>query len=111
MSSMDQSKVTLIIQSLNELEGDLDSLSSKIGDMKKQLSVKTLNEIEKLFAQTREIATKEAEVIITASKEKATAESAKITKEGQLKLSEIQSNIDAHFDEAVRHVVSTILKA
>jgi V/A-type H+-transporting ATPase subunit G/H len=57
------------------------------------------------------MATKEAEVIINASKEKATTESSKITQEGEAKLSEIQSNIDANFDKAVKHVVSTVLKA
>jgi V/A-type H+-transporting ATPase subunit G/H len=57
------------------------------------------------------MATKEAEVIINASKEKATAESAKIAQEGEAKLSEIQSTINANFDEAVKHVVSTVLKA
>ena len=111
MSSMAESKVTVIIQSLNGLEDDLDSLNSKVTDMKKQLSVKALNEIDKLLDKTREMATKEAEITINASKAKATAESAKIAKEGQLKLSEIQSNIDAHFDEAVKHVMSTVLKA
>ena len=49
--------------------------------------------------------------IINASKTKASVESEKITKEGKSKISEIQSNIDAHFDEAVKHVVSTVLKA
>lgn len=108
---MAESKVTGIIQSLNELENELDSLNSKVADMKKQITVKALNEIDKLLEKTREMAMKEAEVIINASKTKATTESTKITKEGELKLSEIQSNIDAHFDEAVKHVVSTVLKA
>lgn len=111
MSSLSESKVTGIIKSLNELENDLDSLNSKVADMKKQLSVKALNEIDKLLEKTREMATKEAEVIIDDAKTKATKESAKIAKEGESKLSEIQSNIDAHFDEAVKHVVSTVLKA
>lgn len=110
MSSMAESKVTTIIHSLNGMEDSLDSLNSKVADMKKQMSVKTLNEIDKLFEKTREMATKEAEEIIIASKNKAAAESAKITKEGQLKLSEVQSNIDAHFNEAVKHLVSTVLK-
>jgi V/A-type H+-transporting ATPase subunit G/H len=110
MSSMAESKVTGIIQSLNGLEDDLDSLNSKITDMKKQLSVKALIEIDKLLEKAREIATKEAQGIINLSKEKATRESTKIVKDGEAKLSEIQSNIDAHFDEAVKHVVSTVLK-
>lgn len=109
--SMAESKVTGIIKSLNVLEDDIDSLNSKVGDMKKQLSVKAQNEIDALMEKTREMATKEAEVMINASKEKATAESAKIAQEGETKLSEIQSKIDANFDEAVKHVVSTVLKA
>ena len=111
MSGMAESKVTGIIKSLNILEDDLDSLNSKVGDMKKQLSVKSQTEIDNLLEKTREMATKEAETIINASKEKATAESVKISQAGDTKLSEIQSNIDANFDEAVKHVVTTILKA
>jgi len=108
---MAESKVTGIIKSLSSLEDDLDSLNGKVADMKKQLSVKAQTEIDALLEKTREMATKEAEVIINTSKEKATAESAKITQEGEAKLSEIQSNIDANFDEAVKHTVSTVLKA
>jgi V/A-type H+-transporting ATPase subunit G/H len=108
---MAESKVTGIIQSLNGLEDNLDSLTSKVAEMKKQLSVKAQTEIDKLLEQTREMATKEAEVIINASREKATAESVKIAQEGEAKLSEITSQIDTNFDEAVRHVVSTVLKA
>ena len=111
MSSMAESKVTGIIQSLSGLEDNLDSLTSKVAEMKKQLSVKAQTEIDKLLEQTREMATKEAEVIINASREKATAESVKIAQEGEAKLSEITSQIDTNFDEAVRHVVSTVLKA
>ena len=111
MSGMAESKVTGIIKSLNILEDDLDSLNSKVGDMKKQLSVKSQTEIYNILEKTREMATKEAETIIIASKEKATAESVKISQAGDTKLSEIQSNIDANFDEAVKHVVTTILKA
>ncbi len=111
MSSMAESKVTGIIQSLNVLESDLDSLNDKVSDMKKQLAVKAQSKVDALLEKTREMATKEAEILITASKEKATAESAKIAQEGETKLSEIQSNIDANFDEAIKHVVSTVLKA
>ena len=111
MSSMAESKVTGIIQSLSGLEDDLDSLNSKVGDMKKQLSLKAQTEIDTLLEKTREMATKEAEAIINSSKEKANEESAKIVQEGEANLSEINSKIDAGFDEAVRQVVSTVLKA
>ncbi|MDH3676674.1 MAG: conserved oligomeric Golgi complex subunit 6 [Nitrosopumilus sp.] len=108
---MEESKVTGIIQSLTGLEDDLDSLNSKVAEMKKQLSIKAQTEIDTLLEKTREMATKEAEVIINTSKEKAKTESTKISQEGEAKLSETTSQIDTNFDEAVRHVVSTVLKA
>lgn len=111
MSTMQESKVTGIIKSLNVLENDMDSLNNKAEDMKKQLNVKALSEIDSLLEKTREMATKEAEIIINASKEKATTESVKISQDGETKLSELQSKIDAGFDEAVKNVVSTVLKA
>ncbi len=111
MADVVESKVTGIIKSLNGLEDDLDSLTGKVGDMKKQLNVKTLSEIDTLLEKTREMATKEAEVMINAAKEKANSESAKIAQEGDSKLAEIESNVNSNFDDMVKHVVSTILKA
>ena len=111
LSSMAESKVTGIIQSLSGLEDDLDSLNSKVADMKKQLSIKAQSEIDSLLEKTREMATKEAEVLINSAKEKANSESEKIAQEGEAKLSELNSKIESSFDEAVRHVVSTVLKA
>ena len=111
MSAVAESKVSEIVKSLSSLEDDLDSLNGKVADMKKQLFVKANTEIDTLLEKTREMATKEAEIIITAAKEKATAESAKISQEGDTKLAEIQSTVDANFNEAVKHVVSTVLKA
>lgn len=108
---MAESKVTGIIQSLNKLEEDIDSLNATVADMKKQLSVKTQNEIDRLMEKTRETATKEAESIINASKEKASADAAKISQDAETKIEQIKSNIDSSFDEAVKHVVSTVLKA
>tara|TARA_B110000438_G_C15442075_1_gene490843 strand:- start:174 stop:509 length:336 start_codon:yes stop_codon:yes gene_type:complete len=111
MADVAESKVTGIIKTLNVLENDLDSLSGKVGDMKKQLNVKTLSEIDTLLEKTREMATKEAEVIINAAKEKANTESVQIAQEGDSKLAEIESNVNSNFDDMVKHVVSTILKA
>ena len=111
MADVAESKVTGIIKSLNGLEDDIDSLTGKVGDMKKQLNVKTLSEIDTLLEKTREMATKEAEVIINAAKEKANTESAKIAQDGESKLAEIDSNVNSNFDDMVKHVVSTILKA
>ena len=111
MADVVESKVTGIIQSLNGLEDDLDSLTGKVGDMKKQLTVKTLSEIDTLLEKTREMAMKEAEVIINAAKEKANIESTGIAQEGDSQLTKIESNTNANFDDMVKHVVSTILKA
>jgi V/A-type H+/Na+-transporting ATPase subunit G/H len=111
MADVAESKVTGIIKTLNGLEDNLDSLTGKVGDMKKQLNVKTLSEIDTLLEKTREMATKEAEVIINAAKEKANFESAKIVQEGDSKLAEIESNVNSNFDDMVKHVVTTILKA
>ena len=111
MADVAESKVTGIIKTLNVLEDNLDSLSGKVGDMKKQLNVKTLSEIDTLLEKTRDMATKEAEVIINAAKEKANTESVKIAQEGDSKLAEIESNTNANFDDMVKYVVSTILKA
>ena len=111
MADVAESKVTGIIKTLNVLEDNLDSLTGKVGDMKKQLNVKTLTEIDTLLEKTREMATKEAEVMINAAKEKANSESAKIAQDGESKLAEIDSNVNSNFDDMVKHVVSTILKA
>ena len=109
MADVAESKVTGIIKSLNGLEDDLDSLTGKVGDMKKQLSVKTLSEIDTLLEKTREMATKEAEVMINAAKEKANSESAKIAQEGDSKLAEIESNVNTNFDDMVKHVVLSLI--
>ena len=111
MSNMAESKIGGVIESLNELENNLDSLNSKVSDMKKQLSLKTLAETDKLLASAREITTREAQNITNMAKERASIESAKIAKTGESKLSETRSTIDRYFDEAVKHVVSTVLKA
>ena len=105
MADVAESKVTGIIKILNVLEDDLDSLTGKVGDMKKQLNVKTLSEIDTLLGKTREMATKEAEVLINTSKEKANTESAKIAQKGDSKLAEIESNVNSNFDDMVKHVV------
>lgn len=111
MSTIADSTVSGIVKSLSDLENDLDSLNTKVADMKKQISKKTQSEIDKLMEKTRDMATKEAEKIINSSREKAKKESEKIEQESEAKLSEIQGKIDSNFDEAIEHVVSTVLKA
>lgn len=108
---MAESKVSGIIKSLGELEGDLDSLDGKVADMKKQLYLQAQKKVDTMLEKTREMATAEAQAIVNTAKEQASAESKKIEQDGQSKLDETKSNIDANFDKAVKHVVSTVLKA
>ena len=53
----------------------------------------------------------EAEAIISEAKEKATSESQRILTSGDVNLKDVQTKIDTKFNEAVDHVVSTVLKA
>ncbi len=111
MASLQPSSVSNIMKALNELEEKIDSLNTKVADMKKNLNQKTNSEIDKIMEKTREMATKEAEVIINETREKANAQSQSIAQEADGKIAELQSKIDASFDDAVKHVVSTVLKA
>ena len=100
-----------MIKALGTLEDDIDSLDSKVADMKRQLSLRTQKEIDTLLEKTQEMATAEAEEIIKSARTKATAEAKKITAQADSQLKKIQSNIDAGFDDAVRDVVDIILKS
>ena len=93
-------KVDEIINSLSELESEIDSVNLSLTDMKKSLNSFAQREIDSLLEQTRKMATSEAE-----------SESQKITKNGESKIIEIQQNIDSNFDSAVDNAVSTILKS
>ena len=103
-------RVDGIIKALSGLESDIDSLNLKLDDMKKQLNSRTQKEIDTLLIKTTEIATKEAESIISESKSKAQAESEKIHQKGEETLTKIKKNIVTNFDSVVEDVVSTILK-
>ena len=104
-------KVDEIINSLSELESEIDSVNLSLADMKKSLNSIAQKEINSLLEQTRKMANTEAESIISDSKSKAESESQKITKNGESKIIEIQQNIDSNFDSAVDNAVSTILKS
>lgn len=104
------SKVSKIIKSLAELENDIDSLNSKVADMKKSLNSKTLKEIDSLKEKTTQIAMNEAEAIISETKAKAEEQAKKIKTDGATKLEKLKITIDSKFEDAVNSVVSTILK-
>ena len=104
-------KVDGIINSLSELESDIDSVNISLVDMKKSLNSIAQKEIDSLLEQTRKMATSEAESMISNSKSSAESESQKITQNGESKVAEIQQKIDSNFDSAVDDAVSTILKS
>lgn len=108
--TMAESRVSGIIKSLGKLEDDLDSLNGRVGEMRRQLTVKAQSQIDYMTEKTREMAAKEAEVIINKSRAEATAESERITDTGKARLDTIKSAVDANFEGAVDDVVSTILK-
>lgn len=105
-----QSKVGTMIKALSGLEDDIDSLDVSVAEMKRQMSMRTQKEIDTLFEKTREMATAEAEGIIDAARASAEARAKKIAAEAAARLEGIQKDIDANFEDAVKDVVSIILK-
>ncbi len=104
-------KVDGIINSLSELESEIDSVNLSLADMKKSLNSIAHKEIDSLLEQTRKMATSEAESMISESKSKAESESQKITQDGESKVAEIQQKIDSTFDSAglVKLMISTAI--
>lgn len=105
-----ESKVAVVIKALGALEDDLDSLDSKMAEMKRQLTVKTQKETDSLYEKTRQMASAEAEAIISEARRKADSEAARISQEADSRLKDIQAGIDAGFEDAVGVVVSTVMK-
>ena len=105
-----ESKVAGIIKALGALEDDLDSLDSKVAEMKRQLNVKAQKETDSLYEKTRQMANAEAEAIISEARKKADSEAARISQEADSRLKEIRAGIDAGFEDAVEVVVSTVMK-
>ncbi|MEM4391234.1 MAG: hypothetical protein QXG67_00395, partial [Candidatus Nitrosotenuis sp.] len=80
------SRVSKIIKSLADLENDIDSLNSKVADMKKAINSKAIKEIDSLKEKVTEMALKEAESLIAETKAKAEQQSKKIVSDGKAKL-------------------------
>ncbi|MFN3653950.1 MAG: hypothetical protein ACK4TO_01305 [Candidatus Nitrosotenuis sp.] len=104
------SRVSKIIKSLAELENDLDSLNTKVADMKKALNSKAQKELDSLKEKVTQMAIKESEAVIAETRSKAEQQAKKIASDGAAKLDKLKATIDSKFDEAVDSVVSTILK-
>ena len=110
-TSVSPGTVDKIIKALSGLESNIDSLNENLADMKKQLNQKAQKEIDQLREQVIQMASKEAETIISDAREKAKSESQRILTAGDMNLKDVQNKIDTKFNEAVDHVVSTVLKA
>ena len=104
-------KVDGIINSLSELESEIDAVNLSLADMKKSLNSIAQREIDSLLEQTQKMANSEAESLVSDSKSSAESESQKIVQNGESKIVEIQKNIDSNFNSAVDSAVETILKA
>ena len=109
--SVAESKVTGIVKALSSLEDGIDSLNSGVSEIQKAIGSAAQSELAGLREKTARMASEEAELIIGTARSKAEAESERITREGESRLADIRSRIDASFDEAVDVVVSTVLKA
>ncbi len=53
MASLQPSSVSNIMKALNELEEKIDSLNTKVADMKKNLNQKTNSEIDKIIGKNK----------------------------------------------------------
>ena len=88
MASLQPSSVSNIMKALNELKEKIDSLNSKVAVMKKNLNQKANSGIDKIIEKQE-----------------------KWHKRGWRKDCRTSIKNDASFDNAVKHIVSTVLKA
>lgn len=99
-----------IIKALSELESDIDTVSSKVEELKKRMINQSHEEIEKLKQQIISTAQEEAKKIVDKAKTEAEAESVAITKESEENLARIRKNIDSLSDTIVDKIVKMIVK-
>lgn len=102
------SSVESIVSALSELESDIDSLSSKVDEMKKNLMVHSEQEISNIRERVIEIAKEEAAKILNISKEEAEEESAKILEEAEQNLTKVKTNIESSFNNCVDIVLKSV---
>ena len=102
------SSVESIVSALSELESDIDSLTSKVDEMKKSLMVHSEQEISNIRERVIEIAKKEAGKIMNISKGDAEKESAKILEEADQNLTKVRTNIEASFNRCVEIVLKSV---
>ncbi len=106
-----ESQVKGIISALKDLETSIDSLDATISEMKREMSSLVQKEIDRLYEETRAMATVEAEQIVEAAKKSADKKAAKITKDANASLEKLRQDIDSGFKDAVDVAVNAIMKA
>lgn len=99
-----------IIKALSELEGDLDAISSKVEELKKQMINKSQEEIEKLKQQMISNAQAEGKQIIDKARTEAEADSVIVSKESEENLARIRKNINSLSDTMIDRIVKVIVK-
>jgi len=101
--------VESIVNTLSEIESEIDRLYSSVEAMKKQLIVSADEQISFLREKLIDIAKKEAEKIVSSAKEEAQEESGKILKDGEKHLDKIRENIDSSLNNCVELVLQSLL--
>ena len=109
--TISSSSVETILNSLSQLEKELDTLSGSIEDVKKRFNAYADEEIENLKTRLTEMASEAAKRVIDQTKQEAGGEASKIIAEGENVLSSIKKKIDSTFDKAVDTIVKKTLAA
>jgi len=102
------SSVESIVNALSELESEIESLTSKMDEKKKNLMVHSEQEISNIRERVIEIAKEEAGKILNVSKDEAEKESAKILQDAEQNLIKVKSNIKSSFDRCVDIVLKSV---
>ena len=102
------SSVESIVNALSELESEIESLTSKMDEKKKNLMVHSEQEISNIRERVIEIAKEQAGKILNVSKDEAEKESAKILEDAEQNLIKVKSNIESSFDRCVDIVLKSV---
>jgi V/A-type H+-transporting ATPase subunit G/H len=109
--SATHSEVESIVSALGELEKEIDSMNSRVDEMKKRLMARSNEQVEKLKQELITMANEQAKKIVDSARAEAEAESKVIAAEAEKSLLAIKNNIDSSFGKAVDSIVRTVLGA
>jgi vacuolar-type H+-ATPase subunit H len=94
-----------IVNTLAEIETEIDRLSTKVEGLKKQMIANSEEQITYLRQKLTEMAKEEAEKIVNGAREEAENESAEILKNGDKYLEKIKKNIESSLGNCVELVL------